>query len=87
MLLRLVRPMEARKQRTEERERERATAEHTESRERFRQRFLTLTQEGNAQARGYMLETFLNEFLSFVAGSSIHRRSVRGRIIQPARAR
>ena len=54
-----------RKDREEERNRERAFAERAAARERFKDLFIQLSQQSDPQARGYMLERFLNDFLNF----------------------
>jgi hypothetical protein len=47
------------------REKERSYLSMVKSQELFRERFLSLIQEQNAQQRGYLLEIFLNDFLEF----------------------
>ncbi len=59
-----------RKERDEERDRERIATEKAATRERFKQLFIQLSQNNDPQARGYMLERFLNEFLDFEKLSS-----------------
>lgn len=65
------------RQRTEEREKKEAIKKSADNakteaflsrqaqRDKFRDRFMGLMAEGNAQARGYLLESFLNEFFEF----------------------
>jgi hypothetical protein len=57
------------KQRAEEleegRQRDKARAEKLAAREQFKDSFLQLSQQGDPRARGYMLEKFLNDFLTF----------------------
>lgn len=48
-----------------ERQREASRAARTANRDVLRDRFLGLMSEGNAQARGYLFETFLNDFFEF----------------------
>jgi hypothetical protein len=54
-----------RKKREDERARENAAAKEAGTREGFKASFLHLCQESDPQARGYMLEQFLNKFLAF----------------------
>ena len=54
-----------RKGREDERNRERIAAEKVATRERFKKSFIQLSQQSDPQARGYMLEKFLNDFLDF----------------------
>ncbi len=51
--------------REDERDREKAAAEKAATRERFKESFVQLSQQSDPQARGYMLERFLNDFLAF----------------------
>jgi hypothetical protein len=53
------------KLRDDEREKEAAAARKAAERDKFKDAFLRLSQQQNPQARGYMLEKFLNEFLAF----------------------
>jgi len=52
-------------ERDKERARDNAMAEKAAARERFKDSFLQLSQQSDLQARGYALERFLNEFLTF----------------------
>ncbi|PTQ59426.1 hypothetical protein C8J26_3176 [Sphingomonas aurantiaca] len=51
--------------RTQERAQEEARAARVDKRDALRDRFLTLMQEPNAQSRGYLFETFLNDLFAF----------------------
>jgi Arc/MetJ-type ribon-helix-helix transcriptional regulator len=53
------------RERADERRREQAATQAAASRETLLQRFMTLASEGNAQSRGYLLETFLNDLFEF----------------------
>lgn len=56
---------EQEKERENERQRHEAYLKHQREREALKARFLGLLSEGNAQSRGYLFETFLNELFSF----------------------
>jgi hypothetical protein len=53
------------KEREKEREREREMVKDATAREDFKERFLQLSAHQDPQARGYMLEKFLNDFFAF----------------------
>jgi hypothetical protein len=55
------------KEQEQEREHAKALAAKAKAREGFRDLFLQLSQHENPQQRGYMLEKFLNDFLTFEA--------------------